>query len=227
MTLDDMEAQVRILVAEPTTEFITDQNVTDAINRVLPEVAMETEDSLTWISISTVDGQANYGLPDDFLKAKHLYLHASASRREKLMYLTTDEFERMSYGGSDTETEPDYYKIEKGSVATDDDPQIPGDIWLYPIPDAVYTLRFYYYQLPESVSTGTDIVNLHTMLHMAVCYRAARDLAYKKSDYKRADRLSRDYEIHISKAKQSINVDQRDRGHVIKDAMGYGNPDLW
>lgn len=233
MTLDDMEEQVRILIGEPETEFITDVEVTAAINRVLPEVAMDTESSLTWTDFATVASTQRYGLPGDCLKPKGLWLadhasaFASATRREKMTYTTLDQFERIQYGGSTNEAEPRFYKIEWGSVAVDDDPQIPGDIWLYSIPDAVYMMRFYYFQIPDTLSTGTDIANLHAKSHMAICYRAAMSLAFKRANRPLAADMAALYRQHIGKAIASDHVDQRDRAHVITDAMNYGNPDVW
>jgi hypothetical protein len=226
MNFTNMQNQVRILLGETssTDTYFTDTEVQDQINRAQQELAMDTEALLTYCDFTLTASTQSYQVPDNALKIVSIYLlpTGQTSRWEKLIYLTHDEFEAVSYGGSDNEAEPLYYKLEIGAVEISNNPQIQGDIWLYPIPNAADKLRVRHYRKPATLSTGTEISLFPEGLHMALCYKAAEELAMKGKDYELMRLLNQKFETSVTKYVSYIKEDQLDRNMTVKDTMGYG-----
>jgi len=236
MNFSAMQNQVGVLLGDTSNTFYTETEIQNMINRVQPEIAAEAEALLTYYDYTTSDTVQQYSLPAEYLTVKHVELHVDTNRHEKLKLLDLDQFHAVSYADADRTGEPEYYKIEYGAVDTvlAGNPQRPGDIWLYPIPDdngtANYTLRVYFYQMPTDLSADTDISNLPIYLHMAVCYRAAALLAMKNKDLRTHNTLISMSQRVIDVAKINQNRAQRDRPHYIKDVMGttdYIDEDTW
>jgi hypothetical protein len=227
-----MQDQVRILLGDTSTAPYTDALVQGALNKVFPEVAAEHEVLLTFDDYDVTQSVQRFTLKEAFLTVKRVEYHVSASRHEEIHYVDLDQFARLAYAQSDRENEPEYYKIEMGATETDNDPQRPGDLWLYPIPDTTTAagypnLRVWYYQMPTELSTGTDITELPIPLHQLCCYKAAADLAFFNKDLQThaslttmADRASFTY-------KQNSNRTQRDRPFFTQDVMGYSETEPW
>ena len=222
MTFTEMQNQVRILIGETSTMFFTDQEVKDQINRGLPVVASATEELITFRDYTTVASTQRYALPADYLKIKQLDYHESTDDIRRMILLSVPQFQAISEGAATQEGIPEWYKVEYGAVLTTNATQRPGDIWLYPIPDAVKTFRFRYYQTPTDLSAGTEISELPPNMHMAVCYKAAAHLALKNKDIPLYRELSALYREDILLAREYHRRPQRDRGFHVKDTMNYG-----
>ncbi len=226
MTFTELQNQVQILLGDVTTDFFTSTELENSVNRTLPILAQSIEELLTFKDFTTAAGTQRYSMEEDFLKLKHIFLKVDTDLWEKLIELDLEQFHNASYGATTQQSIPVYYKQELGATVTTDDPQIPGDIWLYPIPDANgssnYTLRMYYFQKPTELSSGGDIPEFPDHMHMAIAYHAAMILAIKNSDFQRANFLEAKYRFELVEIKNHYARKNRDRSRVVKDAMNYG-----
>ena len=221
-------------VEDATNSGITALEVTESIDAVLPEVAVEVEDLLTYCQYDTAltggvgpGYDQQYAIPEQYITAKQLILQRTTSQWDRLVLLNLEQWEQTTYGQSTTTGTPEYYKLERGATEWGNDPQRPGDIWFFPIPDAVYTFRFYYYQQPTPLTgkTDTDISELPPYMHMAVCYAAAEPLAIKRKDYELARLLNQKYLQAIDRGRMAANRPQRDRQNFVPAVMGYTDID--
>jgi hypothetical protein len=228
MDFTALQNQVRVLLGETTADFWTDQEVKDQINRCMPDICMEFEELVTFCEYTTAQSTYRYSLPANFLNVKHVELERTTDLIDKLFPVDIEQYWALRHGAATTESVPQYYKIELGAVLTTDDPQLPGDIWLYPRPDdnggSNYTLRMFYYQdgSTTDLSTGTDIPLLSRYLHRAICYEAAKVLLYKADKLQKALIMGQEYEKQIVKANDFRQRMRRDIPPVVKDVMGYG-----
>lgn len=206
MDYADLQAQVKILIGDTSDKFFTPDEVKDALNRVMPEIAEALEANLTFTDYDMVASTQRYSLPSDFMIGKKASLHIDTTDHRELVELDLNQFEQVSAGTADQEGISIYYKIELGSVLATDDPQIPGDLWLYPIPnDATWNVRLYYLQLPEDMSGETDSPILPIHSHMAVAEKAAADLALKNGDIPLHNILHGRYTASIARSQAMLH----------------------
>lgn len=139
---------------------------------------------------STVDGTQEYNLPSDFAKL------ISVQYNDQPLTRTTLEELREIYK-TFTQWTPTYYYIR------------PWVIWLYPIPDAVWTIRLYFSNLLPTITTWQDS-SVPSMLDDALLYKAAsicyrqvgrwdmasiRDIEFEKEVNKALINLVRDFNL--------------------------------
>jgi hypothetical protein len=219
MQFSEMQSRVQTLLGESSGDFYTLSEIKDEINDACINIARDTEELLTYSEISTVASTQQYTLPTDFLKLKRVDLVVTSSDVRALYFKTSIEFHNYSEGAADKTGTPEIYKLELGAVSTTN--PFPGDIWLYPIPDAVYTLRVYYYQKPSILSNDGDTTELPEQAHKAVCYLAAANMSLKGEDLRKHDRLVLLYERELARLKQHYARLQRQRNYLMQDGMGY------
>ena len=225
MDYTTLQSQIKILLGDTSDKFFTPAEVQASINRVIPEIAQDLQfGSLTHFNYTTADGTQTYALQEDFLMPRLMKLIVSSSDHRTLIQLDLDQFEDVSGGSPDQTGVPIYFKIEMGSVKHDEAPQVPGDIWLYPIPDdnggSNYTLRFKYYQLPTALSTSTDIPELPLHSHMAIAEKAAADLSLKNGDLALHNLLTARYNASILRTRTLLHQRPHSVRYVnMKDVM--------
>jgi hypothetical protein len=122
--------------------------------------------------------------------------------------------------------QPAFFKFEPGATAISGTAAgLAGDLWLYPVPDQVYTLRYYFYQRPTALANNTDISELPESLHWAVVYHTTAMLALKNDDQNKHALLMIQYDRAIIRAKKWLV--QQDRGtRTSQDIMGYSKSEL-
>jgi hypothetical protein len=225
MIRSEFQDFIRVLLAEKSgNSAITDPNIDDMINSVMPFVSIAAK-LLTFRTIDTVVGTDRYSLPSDFLKMQNVYLQVDANRREKLIYRSRDQFEALSFGASAQQAEPEYYTIELGRTSNTDDTQPPGDIGLYPVPNTVITdgIVIRYFQRCDDMSADTESPELFVHAHTALAYRVAMNLAFKLKDRALAADLNALYEQEILEHKKLMASDQDDGPFSTIDVMGYSD----
>lgn len=232
MTFTEQQNQVKVLLGDTSDTFYTTIEVKDSLNRIFPEVAAENEVLLTFDDYDVTQSVQRFTLKEAFLTVKRAEFHISASRHEEMLYVDLDQFARLSYAQSDREGEPKYYKIEMGATEIDNDPQRPGDLWLYPVPDTTTAagypnLRVWYYQMPSTLSADGEMSELPIPLHMVCCYKAAALLALKNKDLSTHSTLTIMANNATQTYKQNSNRGQRDRPYHTKDVMGYTETEWW
>jgi len=235
MNFGRMVTVVRSLLGETSSTnsyWDDDADIKPMINDSQVAIASETEGMLTFCDYLTPaggGGDGRLGLKADYLKLRAVHLFQSDNNKYVLKHLSMDEFEAYSWRNPENQSRPQVYKLEVGAVSITD--PLPGDVWLYPIPDGggqfggandQYKVRLYYYQKP---TTLTD-VSLHTSelpehAHWAVCYHAAMHLAMMADNRSKYTDLTALYERAIAKLRIYYNSPQRDASVRMKDTMNY------
>jgi len=225
MNYSEMQDQVRLLLGETDADnsYYTATEIEDQINLSNLRVASEVPTLLTYAEVDSVADTQQYGLPSDFLQLKDVQYWRSTTQRIQLIRYSYDEFEILTASNATMSGEPAFYRVEFGAVKTDAGTP-PGDIWLYPVPDAVYTLRVVYYQKPTALSSDADVSELPEFLHLPVCYHAALHLAMKDSANTRLGILANMYRDAIREAK--LVVSKRDRSGPFQIRTNYGKSRL-
>jgi len=224
MNFGEMKYRVRQLVGqtdENNSLFNTTTDVEPAINDACYAVAAEAEMLLTFWDYETVAGTQRYSLKPDYLKMKALKCFVATDDVHTLKHLSFDEFDSYEGGNPTNQGIPRVYKLEVG--ATDTSTNLPGDFWVYPVPDANgvanYKLRAYYFQMPTALVLDTDITELPVIAHKAVCYEAAMHLALMSAERDLYKTLSVLREKEMLRIKQYNGIQQRDGAVRMKDTM--------
>ena len=224
-----MQTRVRVLLGEtdPKNTYWTPTEIKDMINQSALDVATETQSLLTFKEYSTVASTEQYSLSSDFIQMKDVQIDISATLRKTLARLSFDEYNAVTNGNFIKTGQPAFYKMELGATKTTGaSAGLPGDVWLFPVPDAVYTLRIYFYQKPTDLSADADISELQESLHSVVCAHAAMVLCNKSDNQQKMSNLAGLYRSLMDNAKGMLN--RQDRVGVIhpKDSMGYATSAL-
>lgn len=154
-TLTDIRASVRELTGRPTTGQLSNTKLDESINHyyqnVLPfEVDLPVLDD--WLSFSTTAGTGEYsivglsgGRDVNFLRetVRILLDDLPISR-----YRDINQF--FAVYPRDTETSAYYGQPEAVCV-------MGGALYLRPIPDDVYTVRFFYNKRPTALTSASDL----------------------------------------------------------------------
>lgn len=227
MNFGQMKYRVRQLLGQTDTNstvFSTANDLEPAINDACKDVAAETECLLTYYDYETTSGTQQYSLKADYLKVKAVHLYKATDDKTPLTHVSFDEFDAME-GGNPTRTGvPSVYKIEIGATDTSDN--LPGDLWLFPVPDtnggANYTLRVYYYQMPSTIATTDDTktTELPEIAHKAVCYGAAMTLSMQTADRDMYKTLAVLYNNEIVKIRRFAGREHRTGPTRMKDTLG-------
>ena len=229
MTFAEMKTMIGYLVADTDEKFVTDTKKGDAINSVTPAIAMETEDLFTRRIITPTQGLRRYSLWNDFLKMIAVYWNRDTGANiqfDKLEQVDYDRYEQLSYGRREEQNIPRFYHTEIGSVANTESPNIPGEIYIFPLPDSgasTSELHVHYMQKPTKLTAGTQITELAEQLHMAVVYRASMLMAYDQQDRVMANDFKRLYDKDIFEYRRHKHDLQLDNNPHMKDVMGYSN----
>ena len=221
MTLTEMIARCRYLVGEPNSSntFLATQAVLEAeINDALTRIMGELRANVTYYDITLIVGQIPYTVNTDFLMIKAVRV-LDTNKYYELEYKTMRGFQEYTDGDTTESGRPQIYKLEMG--ATDTTTAYPADIWVFPKPDSALTMRVYYYQLPSTLSTGTEISELHVFAHKAACYYASANLAMQMSDLPVHDRLIGKFKEEMDMLKDWAFMRQADRAVEMRDEMGY------
>ena len=104
-----------------------------------------------------------------------------------------------------------------------DDPQIPGDIWLYPVPnDSTDDILVYYEQIHTLMTNATDSPMIPIQAHMALAEKAASDLALQNGDIPLHNLLFTRYRASMFDAKKSLTKREGgDRYPTMRNEAGY------
>ncbi len=229
MTFERMQQLVRLSLGELTAanSYYTDQEVKDMINDSLVQVATDVPSLLTFYDIPTVVGTQRYSFPPEMLQYKDAHIYISSSLKRPLEYKSLDEFEALSASNFARQGQPAYFKSELGATEVSGAAAgLPGDMWLYPVPDAIYTLRIYFYQKPTVLVSVTDITELPNMLHWSVIYHATAMLALKNDDQNKHTLMMIQYDRSIARGRRWYAQHDRSNQHFTQDVMGYTRSSL-
>lgn len=193
MKRSEMRSTVRILIGETKQDFYRDTEINDCLYNGSIIIARDILANQTFGSIQTVAwndpllsptdsrNEGRYGLPNDFMSLGDAQLLDGTvwyNEGQGFDRLSADKFRSVSRYVQGAR--PQYFKVERGSTSLS--AGTPGDIWLWPYPDKVYTLRLSYRQKPTKMDDDEDICELDEAAHMLVCYHAAMIVSRKSKD---------------------------------------------
>jgi hypothetical protein len=132
----------------------------------------------TSASSNTTDGVAYVAMPTDAFVLNTIH---DATNDRKLESIPFKEYiEKANRADTDSEGKPQHW-TRRGT-----------SIFLYPTPDATYSLTVYYRKVPAAMSGGTDVTVLgaewdEPILKLAVIQSLMRLGEYDKANYEKAD----------------------------------------
>ena len=180
--------------------FYADAEVLDLLYQVEMELAtfaltIEATDTST----STVVGTRSYSLPTRAIAIKRLTY--DDQKLKKISFREDDALTLWDEGTSTTGT-PYFYELFADSI------------YLRPVPDAVKTLKFYYFKEP-AVITIAETIESPTRYHMAMTDGVVSEMMYKDENPVMGDRYRRKFE----EAKKEAKEWQRKRQN--RDSLTY------
>jgi len=222
MIRNRMVEVIRIALGETDSDnsYWSDAEIENMLGESQIQVVTDAPHLLTFKTMDTVAGDNRYSLPVDFLQLKAVEVDITSSRRKKLHWISFDEYSSIANGNYTNQGEPHSFKMELGATNLIEN-HSPGDLWLWPVPDAAYTLRVYFFQRPSCMTTGMDESELARSLHWAVCYHAAAMLSLKSDDRSKFTDFMALYDKAIFQNNKMMNQANRGATFTPKDTMGY------
>ncbi len=224
-----MQNLVRLSLGEMSgsNSYYSDDEVKAMINDSLVQVATDVPSLLTFHDIPTTAATQRYSLPRETLQLKDVHLIINGTLKRQLRKLGMDEFEMISASNFSREGEPAFFKMELGATQVAGAAAgLPGDLWLYPVPDGFYTVRVYSYQRPTELVADGEISELPELLHWAVIYHATAMLSLKNDDQNKHTIMMIQYDRSIARGRRWYTQHDRSNQHFTQDAMGYGRSSL-
>lgn len=167
--------------------FYADAEILDLLYEVEVEMAkfaltIEAVDSST----STVAGTRSYSVPTRCIAIKRLTYNG-----QKLTPISFDDDDDLTYFDEDDTTQgTPYYYIHHNDT-----------VYLRSIPDAVQTLKFYYYKAPTVITTS-DTIETPARYHMDLVNGVVAEMMYKDMETSIGDRYRRKFESALSEARK-------------------------
>lgn len=171
----------------PSNTHFDSTEIDDYIQKGITLLGTEIEWPFQISSATTVEDQALYQLPSDFIELTDVYLDGRPlTVLERGDLKTINSLWQQADSGS-----PNFaYKADNDVIG------------LYPAPDSDNTdldLQVEYIQIPADLASDADVPNLHAALHLCLPFYAAYRAHLKLGNEKSAAGRFADYEIHKKK----------------------------
>jgi len=191
-TLADIRTKVRSLTGRPSTGQLATADLDNQINNfyrnVLPSEA-ELKSLQTWYTLATTaSDDGNYGLTAAILSVRAPVTLEDSDGNVSKITLFTDRTDFFDIYPPDQETEDDR-ATPTGVLAYD------RALYLRPLPDAVYTLKFAALRRPSALSEATDSP-LDYQFGPIIAYGAAIEILKDGGEHDEADALVKMYLYH-------------------------------
>lgn len=173
MTYLELVNGVMRRLREPTVATVSSSDYSTLIGDFVNDAKVTVENAWDWstlrstISIDTVASTKNYSLTGTGWQGKQLNVINDTSNWV-MEYRTADWFDEKYYIDGQTSGAPRYYTF--GETDANGDQTID----LYPLPDAVYTIRFDAVVRNDRLSADSDVLEIPYMpvLHLALALAA-------------------------------------------------------
>lgn len=161
----------------------------------------------TSATASTVDGTAYITTPTDAYLIRHLHDNTSDVPMRPIGYL-------------------DYAnKVDKADTSAEGAPttwvRMGTKLYLYPTPDAVYTIGIYYRKRPTLLSAGTDVTALNPEWDEPIVMLAEYMLHMKFKDYEKAVKVKEEWLDTVAGIMGAYDVPQQDARNHRQPHPGY------
>lgn len=184
--LSTLRTSVRRLINEEDSDdsHFTNDEINDYLNQATMFLGTQMEWPLQTSIASSVEDQALYSLPDDFISLVDVYFDNT-----KLDVLEREDLSAINPNWQDSAS-------EKPRVVYKADNAVIG---LYPAPNADNSnlnIQIQYIQVPATLSSDSDIPDLHTAFQMCLPFYAAFLCETKIGNDKKAQTDLQYYETH-------------------------------
>ncbi len=196
-TYSEFLAQTRRELEEPTEGVWADASILWWLNSGIKEIAMRAKPSRDWVYTSTVAGAPNYDLPDGSLEVIEVFCGPSTEAQNKLRRIDFQDFTALPLD-SDTGT-PMYYAIDD------------SNIYLYPSPDAVYTLSYLRHSVPSELTAGTDSMPFESRYDAALGYYVKAKAFEQINDWQASDAMLERYEAEAERVRMQEGIEAQVR----------------
>ena len=209
MNRGEIRDKVRLMVAEPATGgFWTDPQYDIAINDAQKDIAIATKCLKSYAEFSTSDGVSMYDIGeyslDDMLEITEVWFFTDEDYYRTLVCVSRNELSYMQSESTGQQTWPSYFCYEDRMIEFDC------------LTDADYTVRVYYYRIPDEMDDDTDISDIPTKFHDAIAQHAAWRFNESDSNGGKAAYFKQMYQESLMKIK-SILVPPASTYQGIKD----------
>lgn len=183
----------RLIGEEDTTNtHFTDSELLDYLNQASLFLATEMEWPEQTSTAPSVQSQALYSLPSDFLSLTDVYFDGFP-----LVVMDRADLKQINsqWQASDDGTPQYFYKADNLAVG------------LYPPPDSAHSgldMQIQYISLPEDMADDTDVPDLHTAFQISLPFYAAYLCDYKLGNLKSAQIHFQQYELHKKKVMSKV-----------------------
>jgi len=180
MSRSDMREDVRDLIAEESTAYITDAELNRWINRGQYEVALLLTEDLLWeLSASSTEeitiGKSEYSIPSDMLRIVNMH---TDTYEVNVVFSSHGPRYRLNTSFNSDQTKPTAY-IQGNSIL------------VYPASTSAGTMTIFYTKRPSEMATDAATPDLNLVLHDLIVYYAGSKAAIKIRDYGMAQTLQR------------------------------------
>lgn len=184
--LSTLRTSVRRLINEEDSDdsHFTNDEINDYLNQATMFLGTQMEWPLQTSIASSVEDQALYSLPDDFISLVDVYFDNT-----KLDVLEREDLSAINPNWQDSAS-------EKPRVVYKADNAVIG---LYPAPNADNSnlnIQIQYIQVPATLSGDSSVPDLHTAFHMCLPFYAAFLCETKIGNDKKAQTDLQYYETH-------------------------------
>ena len=205
--------RIRVMLAEPPTGgYWTDAQYDSAINEAQKDVAISTKCLKSYAESTTSDGVNQYDMGenslDDMLEISEVQFFINSTIYRTLTCITRDELSFMQGESIGNQGTPSYFCYEDRMIEFDC--MTPAD----------YTVRVYYYRLPNEMSTDTDISDIPVKFHDAIIKFVCWQFAASDSNVDKASYFRQLYLENLIKIK-SILVPPASTYQGIKDDTNF------
>ena len=214
MTPAQLLATIRNQVYETEAAFYTDAEIYSYMWQAEQEIARvirctETVDSST----STVADTEYYSLPSN---AEYVYrVEWDGKKLKKIDFTDRDTVDFNQYGSTLDTGRPTFYYLWGNQIG------------LYPVPDQVKVIKFYYYAIPTVIDENSTALTIPSWLGQYIVDYALYRMYAKDQDDGRASFHRQQWEANLIRAQQSWSKRQStDNYYVVRDTENYPETEL-
>lgn len=169
---------------DTTNTHFTDSQIYSFLNQAIRFLGTDLEWTEQKSEATSVEDQAVYTLPDDFISLKDVYFDG-----RDLPIVERGDLSALNEQWQDAESGTPRYAYKSGN----------SKIGFWPPPNADnagLTIQIEHYQLPADLSTDIDVPELHTAFQDCLPFYAAFLCEKSLGNRKAAEANMTDYEIH-------------------------------
>lgn len=188
----------------PIYDRFSEAEVTRRLNRALEDLAGETGYCTSEATWATTANEEEIPYPSDAIEI--FRIEYNNEELEKTSRDKLDE-EDADWEAADTGPPEKWYPDRNMTYA------------LQPKPDAVYTITVYYFSVDDTLSGASDVPNIPTAWHEALCMRAAAQAKAADGEIVASRTLMSDYRDIIEGRVKKVVTARKHKSHGVRIKM--------